>query len=145
MDHTIHTRAHKATLAQVLEDPLMMTLATTDHRSADLDCITRVSIQDLLHQGLGSARGHRFIATGTVGGARPRIEDAQMVGDFGQSADGGARSPRHGPLIHGNRRSQAFNGVNIRLPQVPQELPRIRGQCLKEAPLALAEQGVESQ
>ena len=82
---------------------------------------------------------------GQYGVAGPRIEQAQVVVDLGDRADGGARVVRGRLLLDRDRRREALDHVDIGLVHQLQELPGIRRQALDVAALALGIERIERQ
>ncbi|MGY3445679.1 hypothetical protein ACVW17_005680 [Bradyrhizobium sp. USDA 4473] len=80
---------------------------------------------------------------GRIGHADARPQQAHVVVDLGDGADGGARVLRGGLLLDRDRRRQAVDLVDIRLLHHLQELPRIGRQRFDVAALALGVDGVE--
>ncbi len=80
-----------------------------------------------------------------VGHADARPEQAHVVVDLGDGADGRARVLRGGLLFDGNSRRQAVDLVDVRLLHHLEELPRIGGEQLDIAPLPLGIDGVEGE
>ena len=78
-----------------------------------------------------------------IGHADPRPQQAHVVVDLGDGADGGARVLRGRLLLDRDRRRQAVDLVDIRLLHHLQKLPRIGRQRLDVAALALGIDGVE--
>ncbi len=72
-------------------------------------------------------------------------KQAQVIVDFGNGADGGARVVRGGFLLDGNRRTQAFDQIDIGLLHQLQKLPGVGRKRLDIAPLPLGVQGVEGE
>ena len=80
-----------------------------------------------------------------VGHADARPQQAHVVVDLGDGADGRARVFRGGLLLDGDGRRQAVDLVDVRLLHHLQELPRIGRQALDIAALALGIDGVEGE
>ena len=98
-------------------------------------------IDDLLHR----LPFHRPAAFRAVGNAHPRKEQAQVVVNFGNGADGGAGIVGYPLLVNGNGRGQALDIVHIRLVHPPQKLAGVGGQGLHIAALPLGVDGVKGQ
>jgi len=77
--------------------------------------------------------------------AGARKEHPQVVDDLGQRAHGRAPPASDGLLVDGDRRGQPLDSIDVRLLHLPEELARVSGQRLEEAPLPFAEQRVERQ
>ena len=82
---------------------------------------------------------------GRIGHADARPQQAHVVVDLGDGADGGARVLRRGLLLDRDRRRQAVDLVDIRLLHHLEELARIGRERLDIAPLALGIDGVEGE
>ena len=82
---------------------------------------------------------------GRIGHADARPQQAHVVVDLGDGADGGARVLRRGLLLDRDRRRQAVDLVDVRLLHHLQELARIGRQRLDVAALALGIDGVEGE
>ncbi len=95
---------------------------------------------DHLRHGL---RLQRQVVIGAVGRAGTRVEQAQVVVDFGDGADGRARVVAGRLLLDADRGRQPFDHVDVGLVHQLQELPRIRAQAFDVAALPLGIQRVE--
>ena len=73
------------------------------------------------------------------------VEQAQVIVDFGDGADGRARVVRRRLLLDRNRRREAFDQIDVGLFHQLQELPRVGRQRLDVAPLSLGVQRVEGE
>ncbi len=72
-------------------------------------------------------------------------EEAQVVVDLGDGADGGARVLRGGLLLDGDRRREPLDALDIRLLHLFKKLAGIGGEGFDIAPLSLGIDGVEGQ
>ena len=79
--------------------------------------------------------------------ARPgaRVEQAEVVVDLGDRADGGARVLRGRLLVDADRRAQALDEVDVGLVHLAEELAGVGRERLDVAALALGEDRVERQ
>ena len=77
--------------------------------------------------------------------ADARPQQPHVVVDLGDGADGRARVLRGGFLLDRDRRRQSVDLVDVRLLHHLEELPRIGGEGLHVAPLALGIDGVEGE
>ena len=82
---------------------------------------------------------------GRIGHADARPQQAHVVVDLGDGADGGARVLRGRLLLDRDRRRQAVDLVDVRLLHHLQELARIGRQRFDVAALALGIDGVEGE
>ena len=85
------------------------------------------------------ARGRR------MGDADPREQQAHVIVDFRDRADGGARVARRRLLFDGNGGAEPVDMVDVGLLHQFQELARIGGQAFHIAALALGIDGVEGE
>ena len=145
MDRAIDAGPHEPPATQVVEDRRVVALAPANDRGAEHDRVPLMGPEDLLHHGLGGPCLNRLVTARAVGRPRAREEDAQVVRDLGQRPDGRPASPRDRLLVHGDRRRQTLDELDLGLAEISKELPRIRGQGLEEPPLPLAEEGVEGE
>ena len=86
-----------------------------------------------------------FRVVGAIRLADPREQQAQVVVDLGDGADGRARVVRRRFLLDRDRRRQAFDQIDVGLFHGLQELPRIGRQRLDVAALALGVERVEGE
>jgi hypothetical protein len=82
---------------------------------------------------------------GRIGDADPRPKEPHIVVDLGDRADRGARVPRGGLLLDGDRRRQAFDVVDVRLLHHVEELAGVGRERLDIAALAFGIDGVEGE
>ena len=80
---------------------------------------------------------------GRIGHADARPQEAHVVVDLGDGADGGARVLRGGLLLDGDRGREAVDLVDVRLLHHLQELPGVGRERLDVAALALGVDRVE--
>src|SRR5262249_55067547 len=94
---------------------------------------------------LGGLLGDLQAADGAVGVADAGVEQAHVVPDLRDGADGGARVVRGALLVYGDGRGEAVNVVNIGLLNLAEELASIGGERLDVAALALGEDGIKGE
>ena len=97
---------------------------------------------DHLRDGL---RLQRQVVERAIGRSGARKQQTQVVVDFGDGADRGARVVRGGLLLDRDRGRQTLDHVDIGLVHQLQELTRISRQAFDVPALAFCVQGVESQ
>ena len=98
-------------------------------------------VNDLLRRLLGDGRA----AVGAVGVANARIQEAQVVVDFGDGADGRAGVASGALLVDGDGRAESLDLVDVGLLHEAEELARIGGEGLDVAALPLGVDGVEGE
>ncbi len=133
-------------LAQEVGELLaVFALAAAHHRRQHIDARALRQCQhavDHLRHGLafnGQSSRRR------IGHADARPQQAHVVVDLGDGADGGARILRGGLLLDGNGRRQPVDLVDVRLLHHFQELAGVCGQRFHIAALALGIDRVESE
>ena len=89
------------------------------------------------------ADGH--VAGRAIGLPQPRHEDAQIVVDLGDRADGAARRVAAVLLLDGDGRRQALDVVELRLLHLADELPGVGAEAFHVAPLPFGVDGVHGQ
>ena len=82
---------------------------------------------------------------GAVRRAGARAEQAQVVVDLGDGADGGARIVAGGLLLDRDRGREPLDRVDVGLLHQPEELPGVGRERLDVAPLALGVDRVEGE
>ena len=102
-------------------------------------------LDDLARKGFPRARIDGEVARRAVRLAQPGVEDAEVVVDLGDGADGRARALARGLLLDADGRRQAADVFDLRLLHLAEELPGVRGQRLHVAPLPLGVDGVEGE
>ena len=86
-----------------------------------------------------------FATTGAVGNAKACEEQAQVVRDFRYGPYRRARVLGQRALFDGDGRTQTFDGVDVGLGELLQELPRVGGERFNIATLSFGVDGVKSQ
>ena len=90
-------------------------------------------------------RFQRNLVVRAIRRADPREQQAQVVVNFGDGADRGARIVRGRFLFDRNGRRQAFDQIDVRLFHQLQELARVGGETFDIAPLSFRIERVERQ
>ena len=146
LDDAVDGDAHEALRAEVLDDDLVRDLvgelaAARRRRSACRPgSASTVSVTDCTVSGLELASALR---ADRVADARP--EQAQVVVDLRRRADGGARRLGRVLLLDGDGGGEPVDVVDVGLLHALEELPRVRGERLDVAPLALGVDRVEGE
>ena len=137
--------ALEAALLQVLQLLAVLALAAADDRRQQVEPRAfrhRQDAVDHLRHGLAL---DRQAGRGRIGHADARVQQAQIVVDLGDRADGRARVLRGRLLLDRDRRRQAVDRIDVGLLHQLQELARIGRQALDIAPLALGIDRVEGE
>src|SRR5690606_22326466 len=80
-----------------------------------------------------------------VGPPDPGEEDAEVVADLGDRADGAPRVPAAGLLLDRDRGAQAVDPIDLGLGHLAEELAGVAGEALDVPALAFGVQGGEGQ
>ena len=135
----------KALLIKLIEQIFKFTLAASDDGSHDGDALAIAELQDALDDLLRGLAGDGPAAVGAVRGADGGIEQAEVVVDLGDGADGGAGAAAGGLLLNGDGGRQAFDGVDIGAFDLIEKLAGVGGKRFDVAALALGVDGVEGE
>ncbi len=101
--------------------------------------------QDLLQDLLGALARDLDAASGAMRNADGGVEHAQVVVDFGDGADGGARAAVGGFLLDGDGGAEAVDGIHFGPLHLIQELARVGRERFHVAALAFGVDGVEGE
>ncbi len=101
--------------------------------------------QNGIHHLAHALRLQRQVVVRAVRATSAGIQQAQVVVNFSDRTDGGARVMASGFLLNRNSGRQAFDEVDIGLVHHVQELSRVGRQALHIPTLALGIQGVKRQ
>ncbi len=144
-EFAVHHRAHEALLAGILEQLPELTLAPAHERREHLDLGARGPRQHDIGNLRRRLLRHRATAIGAMRRPGARVEQAQVVVDLGDGANGGTRIGTGGLLLDGDRGRQALDDIDVRLLHQPKELAGVRRERLDVAALPFGEDGVEGE
>ena len=142
---TVHPKTHIPLCLQLGEQLDKLALALTRHRRQHHQARVLGQRHHRIHHlahGLGLQRQVMVRAIRRTG---TREQQPQVVVDLGHRAHGRTRVVAGSLLFDRNRRAQTLDHVHIGLVHQLQKLPRIGGQTLHIAALALGIQGIEGQ
>ena len=139
----IHDGADEALLERVLEELAELALSPADERREDLDLRARRPGEHLIGDLRRRLTSYRATAVGAVRRAGARVEQAQVIVDLGDRADGGARIGAGRLLFDRDRGGEPLDRVDIGLLHQPEELTGVRRERLHVPPLAFSEDRVE--
>ena len=123
----------------------VLTLAAADHRRQHLEAAALLEREHAVDDLLRRLPLDRGAADRAVRPAGTGVEQAEVVVDLGDGADGGAGVLRGGLLVDRDRGREALDEVDVGLVHLAEELAGVRRQRLDVATLALGEDGVEGQ
>ena len=135
----------KALLVKLIEQIFKLALAASNNGRHDGDTLALAEFKDALDDLFGGLAGDGTAAVGAVRRADGGVEQAKIVVDLGDGADGGAGAAAGGFLLDGDGRAEAFNGVDIGALNLVEKLAGIGGEGLDVAALALGVDGVEGE
>ena len=137
--------ALEALLLQVRQFLPVLALAAAHHRGKQVEPRAFRQREDAVHHLRNGLALDRQAGRGGIGNADARPEQAHIVVDLGDGADGRAWIARSGLLLDGDRRGQSVDLIDVRLLHHLQELAGIGRQALDIAPLAFGIDGVEGE
>ena len=135
-DAPVHAHARETRRARRGEHVLVFTLAPGDYRREQVDAAGFGVGEDAVHDVVHGLLAHRLAALHAMLDADARVKHAQVVVDFGDSADGGARVMAGGALLNGDSRGEAGDVLHFGLVKVHEELARVAAKRFEVAALA---------
>ncbi len=141
----VHLHAREALAAKLLEQVAELALAVAHDRRVHREARPLRELQDLVDDRLEALARDRAAADRAVRPADARVEEAEIVVDLGDRADGRARVAARGLLVDRDGRAEAVDVVDVRLLHHLQELARVGRERLDVAALALGVDRVEGQ
>ena len=135
----------EALLVELVEQVFELALAAANDGGHDGDALALAQLKNALDDLLGGLAGDGAAAVGAVRRADGGIEQAQVVVDLGDGADGGARAAAGGFLLDGDGGTQTLNGVDIGALNLIEELAGVGGEGFDIAALAFGVDGVEGE
>ena len=138
----VHARA-EALPVELVEQLLELALAPANHRRHHGDALAHAEFENALDDLVGALARDGAAAVGAVGRADRSIEEAQVVVDLGNGADGRARAAAGGLLLDGDGRAKSLDRIHIGPLDLVEKLARVGREGLDVAPLALGVNRVE--
>ena len=142
-DGAVDARAHEAFAAEALELELQLPLPRSRDRREDAEARALRQSEDAVDDLLDRLGLDPLPAARAVRDADASEEQAQVVGDLGDRADGRARRLRQWALLDRDRGREPFDAVDVGLRELLEELARVSGEGLDVAPLTLGVDCVE--
>jgi hypothetical protein len=137
--------AREAVGAQLVEHVAELALAVAHDRRVDGELRRLRQREDLLDDLIEALAGDRPPADRAVRAPDAGVEQAQVVVDLRDRADGRTRVARRRLLVDRDRRREPVDRVDVGLLHHLQELACVRGEALDVAPLALRVDRVEGE
>ncbi len=144
----IDAHANVAILRQFFELLAINAFASADDGGEDHDAIVglaEVAIENGLHDLFAGLAGDGLTAIGAMRHADGAVNDAQIVVNFRDGADGGTRGARGGFLLDGDGGGEAFDNVDFGALHLVEELAGVGREGFDIAALAFGVNGVEGQ
>ena len=113
VEFAVDAHAHKALLADRLEHLFVLAFASAHQRGEQHHFGFGRNVQQLLDDVLGALLLDRFATPGAVDVSNGWKKQAQVVVDFGDGGDDGARVGTCRTLLDGDGGREALNGVDI--------------------------------
>ena len=142
-DDAVDARPDESVGDEFAEHVLVFAFAIGDHRREHHDARIARQREHLVDHLTDGLRRERLTVVRAARLADAREQQAQVVVDFGDRADGRARVVRRRFLFDRDRRRQPFDVVDVGLFHHRQELPRVRRQRFDVATLAFRVQRIE--
>jgi len=102
-----------------------------------------------LHEGINNPHGWRLSNWSAtliaVNESAPRIEQAEVIIDFGERTDSASGIGSATALVNSNGRLQAGDAIYIGSVELPEKLPGMKRERLDVLPLSFSEDGIESE
>ena len=145
VDDAVDPDAGEALGLQGAEQVDVLALAGADDRGEHLEAGALLHAEHLVDDLLRRLPGDRLAAVRAVRLAGAGVEQAEVVVDLGDRADGRPRVAVGRLLVDRDGRRQALDEVDVGLVHLPEELAGVGRQRLDVAALALGEDRVEGQ
>ncbi len=145
VDHAVDADAGEALGLQRAEQVDVLALAGADDRGEHLEAGALLHRQHLVDDLLRRLPGDRLAAVRAVRLTGAGVEQAEVVVDLGDRADGRPRVAVGRLLVDRDGRRQALDEVDVGLVHLPEELAGVGRQRLDVAALALGEDRVEGE
>ncbi len=132
-------------LVKGIEEIFKLALAAADDRREDSKPFPGRKSKDALDDLLGGLAGDRTAAVGAVRRADGGVEQAEVVVDLRDGADGGTGTAAGGLLLDRDGRAEAFDGVDVGALDLVEKLAGVGGESFDVAALAFGVDGVEGE
>ena len=141
----VNTRTQKTKPFNIVQLLLIFAFAIAHHRGEQHNFLFVFIGEQVLNHLACGFRFKFFVVLGAVGRADAREQQAQVVIDFGNRADGRARVVRRSFLFYGDCRRQTGDVVDIGFVDAHKKLARIRRQRLNIASLTFGKYRIKSE
>src|SRR5262249_27568286 len=141
----VHLDAEEAARLQILEELPVLALAMRDEPREHAHLRGLGEGSHLARDLARTPSLHRLAARDAPLLAGASVEDAEVVVDFGDRADGRPRVRRGALLLDGDRRREATDALYMGTLELPEELTGVRRERLEIATLSLGVERIERQ
>src|SRR5882762_128416 len=142
----VDAHADVAVLREFFEFLAKSTLTAADDGREDHDALVRLAdftVQNGLDDLLAGLARDGLAAVRAMRDANSGIDHAEIIVNFRDGANGGARRARRGFLLDGDRGRKAFDDVDFGALHLVEKLARVGGERLDVAALAFGVDGIE--
>ena len=147
-EFAVDAGAEVAVLRELFEFLAVGAFASSNDGREDHDAVVglaELASEDGLNDLLAGLARDGFAALRAVGNADGAVDDAEVVVDFRDGADGGARGARGGLLLDGDGGREAFDHVDVGALHLVEELAGVGRERFDVTALALGIDGVEGE
>ena len=141
----VDAHAHEPLRPQLFEEIDLLAFAANDERRQDHEARVGGQFEHVIDHLRDALRFEHDVVVGTVRVADARVEQAQVIVNFGHRADGRARIVARRFLLDGNRRRQPFDEVDVGLFHHLQKLARVGRQRFDVTALAFRVKRIEGE
>ena len=141
----VDARPHVPLAGQILEQRVVLALAAPHDGREHLEPQAVVHVEDAVDDLLGRLALQPRAVVRAVLHADAGVQQAQVVVDLGDRADGRSRVAARRLLVDRDRRRQPLDDVDVGLVHLPEELAGVRTERLDVAALAFGVDGVEGE
>ena len=141
----IDAGAGESVLDKLLHLFLEFAFAAAHDGRHDHDAVVGRERHDALHDLLGRLAGDGLATIRAMGHTDRRVEQAQVIVDLGDGANGGARTAAGGFLLNRDRWAKAVDGIDVGALHLVEKLAAIGGKGFDVAALAFGVNGIESE
>src|SRR5207302_6384508 len=142
----VDSRADVAIVREFFQLLAVSAFPSADDGRQNHDAVVRfanLAVQNGLNNLLAGLARDGLAAVGAVRDADGRIDHAEVIVNFRDGADGGARRARSGFLLDGDRRRKPFDDIDFGALHLVEKLPRVGGERFDVAALAFRVNGVK--
>ena len=145
VQYAVDAGADESLAGELFEILLVFAFSAAHDGREDHDALALRDGEDLLQDLLAALARDLDAASGAMGDADGRIEDAQVIVNFGDCADRRARAAVGGFLLDGDGGAEAIDGIDFGALHLIEKLARVGGEGFDVAALSFGVDGVEGE